>query len=99
MSKVSEKEKEKDREIYALRHQVSSKDKQIKILSDEADIKDAQLKAADMFISFLSQRCPMNENGEVVISTEELYQFKAGYNVSWKMEHEKNQIIIKTEKV
>ena len=92
------KDTSKDREINALRHQVSVKDKHIKTLNADIQIKDAQIQSASMFINYMAACFNSDTDNEVKIKLEDLYQYATGYETSWKKDDEAGVIIIKTMK-
>lgn len=94
--KQLQKEETKDREIYALKHQVDSLRKQREQNELELKIKDAQLKAADMYISYLASL--VCDNGEVVLPFEKLAEFKVGYTVKYKHDEVTKDITIRIVK-
>lgn len=97
LTDATKKIKADKKNIAALKYQVDARQRIIQKLNAEAQIKDAKLKSSEMFICYLQSLA--SDNNELVVPLEELYSFGIGYEVEWKMDDAKQEIVIRTHKI
>lgn len=75
----SENEKQLERDVYALKHQVEAKQKQVEEVKLENSALKAKLSSATMWISYLHS-CIRKEK-DFSVPKQELYSFANGYDL------------------